>query len=797
MLPVAGEPDRTRDLESQAMPLILASLLGVAFAPQEAPRATYAGSAGETEVAVPRLEEDARVDGVLDEPAWGVAAVLTGFSQYEPVDRRPAADTTQVLVWYSPTGIYFGVRAFNASGPVNATLADRDRIDGDDHVQLLLDTFDDRRQALLFGVNPFGIQQDGNRTEGEQGRASRGVEVTETNLTPDYVFDSRGRLTDYGYEVEIHIPFQSISYQASDVQDWGINVIRKVQHSGYTDTWTSTRRGAASFLAQSGRLVGLRDLNRGMVVDVTPTLTTALDGAPDGSSAWSYASSPELGGNLRLGLSANLTLDATVNPDFSHVEADVGQVSSNERFALFFPETRPFFLEGIDRFDAPNRLIHTRRLERPVMGVKLTGKVGETGIGLLSGMDARVPGGPGADPHPWFNALRLQRDVGAQSTLGMVYTDRVAGDDFNRVAAVDARLVLGDIHVVALQGGASATRTNGATGYAPIWEAILQRTGRRLVLDYRVTGIHPDFETRAGFVNRPGVIHARASHSVNFHGAPGSRVERWTPGFSTMGWWGYHGFGDQAPEETKTFLSNTFQLRGGWSARVSHGWESYEFKPEWYADYGVARPGPAGADTVFWDAPDRITDVRGWITSVTTPEFSTFSARVGVNVWRDAGFAEARGVWLFRPNATVNWRPTDQLRLNLLYNQLTLDRRSDGSNMSTQRIPRLSLEYQISRFLFVRLVGQYDSLERDALRAGDTDEPIFLLDPETGGWVPSVASAQNRFTGDVLLSYRPTPGTVLFLGYGAALDDADAFRFDRMTRDADRFFMKLSYLFRR
>ncbi|MYK69359.1 MAG: hypothetical protein F4020_07445, partial [Gammaproteobacteria bacterium] len=183
--------------------------------------------------------------------------------------------------------------------------------------------------------------------------------MSETNLTPDYIFDSRGRLTDYGYEVEIHIPFESISYQASDVQSWGINVIRKVQHSGYTDTWTAARRGAASFLAQSGRLVDLRDLTRGMVVDFTPAVTAALNGAPDGSDAWGYGSDAEMGGNLRWGVSANLTLDATVNPDFSHVEADVGQVSSNERFALFLPEKRPFILEGNDRFDAPNRLIYT------------------------------------------------------------------------------------------------------------------------------------------------------------------------------------------------------------------------------------------------------------------------------------------------------------------------------------------------------------------------------------------------------------------------------------------------------
>jgi len=775
---------------------VLLSLLSVAATSQEALQSVYVGTRSETEVAVPRLDQTADIDGSLDEPVWASAAMLTGFSQYEPVDHRPAADTTQVLVWYSPTGIYFGIRAFDASGSVNATLADRDKIDGDDHVQLLLDTFDDQRQALFFGVNPLGIQQDGNRTEGEQGSAGRGGGNRGTDLTPDYVFDSRGRVTDYGYEVEIHIPFESISYQASDVQNWGINIIRKVQHSGFTDTWTSTSRGAASFLAQSGRLVGLSNLTRGTVVDFTPTLTTSLDGAPNVDDAWGYGSDVEMGGSLRVGLSANLTLDATVNPDFSQVEADVGQLSSNERFALFFAEKRPFFLEGIDRFDTPNRLIYTRRLGDPVAGLKLTGKVAGMNVGLLSGVDASVTNSAGGESNPYFNALRLRRDVGGQSTIGIVYTDRIVGDDFNRVAAADARLVFGGLYTLALQGGASFTRVGGATRDAPIWEGNFQRRGRRLLLGARIAGVHPEFETQAGFVNRPGVISTRANTSVNFYGDPGAFVERWTPGFSTSHWWDYFGLWDEAPVETKTFLQNSFQLRGGWSLRINYGWESYWFDPDRYADYGVVRPSATGADTVSWTPPDRIQGVRGWLPNITTPEFSTFSARVGVSLWRDVGFAEARSVWLFRPSVTLNWRPTGQLRLNFRYSQLTLDRRSDGSNMSLERIPRLSLEYQLSRFFFVRLVGQYASVRRDALRAGDTDEPIFLFDSDTGGWVPSEATEDNQFTGDLLLSYRPNPGTIVFLGYGATMDDPDAFEFRHLKRDEDRFFMKLSYLFR-
>ena len=780
------------------IPIILLILLNVVFANQEAMAQTaYVGTRGETEVTVPRLDKTAEIDGVLDEPMWDVASILTGFSQYEPVDQRPAADTTQVLVWYSPTGIYFGIKAFDTSGSANSTLADRDKIEGDDSVQLLLDTFNDQRQALFFGVNPLGIQSDGNRTEAEQGSAGRGGGNRGIDLTPDYVFDSRGRLTNYGYEVEIYIPFESISYQSSEVQNWGINIIRKVQHSGYTDTWTSTRRGAASFLAQSGRFVGLRNLVRGRVVDFTPTLVTVQNGSRDAADAWRYASDAEIGGNLRIGFSANLTLDVTVNPDFSQVEADVGQVSSNERFALFFAEKRPFFLEGIDRFDTPNRLVYTRQFRDPLAGVKLTGKVAGINVGLLSGVDGFVTGSTGGGSNPYFSALRLRHDIGEQSTIGLAYTDRMVGDDYNRVVAADARLVFARLYSVAVQGGASFTRTGGTTEGAPIWEVNFQRTGRRLVFRYRVTGIHPEFRTQVGFVNRPGVISTEASNSVNFYGKPGSFFERWTPGFSTRGWWDYHGIGDEAPVEVKTFLQNAVQLRGGWSVRVNYGWESYGFDPNAYADYGVVRPSATGVDTVAWTPPHRIRDVRGWLPSITSPEFSSFSARFSASLWRDVGFAEARGVWLFRPRVALNWRPTTQFRLNLQYSGLTLDRRSDGSNMSIQRIPRLSLEYQLSRFLFVRLVGQYDSNRQDGLRAGDTDEPIFLFDSSTGGWMPSEPQEDNDFTGDILLSYRPNPGTILFLGYGAALEEPEAFHFRRMERGEDRFFMKLSYLFRR
>ena len=167
-----------------------------------------------------RRPQRSPIDGVLDEPVWQQAARLTDFSQYSPVDGRPAEDATEVLVFYSPTAIYFGVKAHAAPGAVHATLANRDRIDADDAIQIFLNPFKDGRQALVFGVNPLGIQSDGALVEGTNNRGGAafgglesGREVTD--LTPDYVFQSKGRLTDYGYEIEIAIPFKTLRFPPS------------------------------------------------------------------------------------------------------------------------------------------------------------------------------------------------------------------------------------------------------------------------------------------------------------------------------------------------------------------------------------------------------------------------------------------------------------------------------------------------------------------------------------------------------------------------------------------------------
>src|SRR5215207_9219002 len=467
------------------------------FPPDSIPLpASYSGRAGQLEVRVPRHEAESSVDGKLDEPVWGQAAILTGFSQFSPTDGVPAADSTQVLEWYSPTAIHFGIKAYEAHGAVHATLADRDRIAADDHVQILLSTFNDGRQATVFAVNPFGVQSDGALVEtgstSGNGFNNAVVKRETPDLSPDFVFESKGRVTEYGYEVEVRIPFKSIRFQPKREQSWGINVVRQVQHSGREDSWTPAKRARSSFLGQSGSLVGLVDLRRGMVLDFTPSVTSKTTGAT-GANGWEYGGGrPEVGGTVRWGVTNNLTLNGTANPDFSQVESDAQEFAFDPRQEIFFSEKRPFFLDGIEQFTTPNQLIYTRRIVQPVAAAKLTGKAFGTDLAFLSAVDDRITSLTGGD-HPIFNLLRIQRDVGSQSRLGLVYTDKIDGDNYNRVGGADARLVFGGVYSAQLQVAGSRTRLAGTTISAPLWSARFVGNGRTLGFRYSINGISENF----------------------------------------------------------------------------------------------------------------------------------------------------------------------------------------------------------------------------------------------------------------------------------------------------------------
>jgi hypothetical protein len=761
--------------------------------------------------AIPRVADAAvAVDGRLDEPVWQRAAVLRDFSQFLPTDGRAADDSTTVLVWYSPTAIYFAVRAYQDSAQVRATLADRDRIFGDDYVEVLLDTFNDRRRAFLFAVNPLGAQADGTLQDAAQATvnmaSASGGATYAVDLSPDFVYESRGRLTADGYEVEVRIPFKTLRFQPDDPQDWGVNVIRHVQATGHTHTWTRVLQTNASFLSQGGTLTGLTDLRRGLVLDVNPEMTSSLAGAEE-ASGWAYGGGrPQVGGNVRWGATNNLTLNGTANPDFSQVEADVAQIQYDPREALYFPEKRPFFLDGMEYFRTPFQLVYTRRLADPVAAVKLTGKSGPNSYAVLSGVDGHLGSRTGAD-HPVYNLVRLRRDIGGQSTLGLAYTDRIEGGRYNRVGALDGRLVFGGAYALTFQAGGSATRTAGPTAGAPFWTVSLNRAGRSFGLTAGFRGLHPDFRASSGYVSRVGVVYAVVTPSYTHHGAPGALLEAWSASVLLDGTWDYRRFFERYPaNDQRLHLNGGVTLRGGWQLGASLLIESFKYPAELYGDYGVMScatlQGPLPADTVplacvrpFTGAA-RLGNLDA-VVNVSTPRFQHFSLDASLIVGRDENFYEWDHATIVIGTVNLTWRPSEQLRVNLLYNHQQYLRPGDGSTVAVRRVPRLKAEYQLTRAVFVRFVGQYDAQRTDALRgnavAGGT---IVVRDPATGSYAFTHPSASNALRVDWLFSYRPTPGTVVFAGYGAGLEEPDPFRFRGLQRVADGFFLKLSYLLR-
>lgn len=773
---------------------MLSALLIGAFQLAAPAQAIHDGRAGAVTFRAERFDTTIVVDGVLDEAVWRRAPLLTGFSLYFPSDDRPAPDSTEVLVWHSRTALHIGVRAFESHGEVRATLAERDRVSDDDHVEVHLDTFDDRRRALVFIVNPLGVQADGTKNEAGGFIPGSNVAPGQTDLSADFRWDSRGRITEWGYEAELRIPFSSLRYPTGMPQQWGFQVVRTVQHSGYQQTWTPAKQASASFIAQAGRLTDLAGMHHGQVVELNPELTSTTVGAPccgPAPEGWQYRGNAQPGGNVRWALGSNFVVNGTVKPDFSQVEADAAQIAADERFALFYPERRPFFVEGSDQFNVPNTLVYTRRIVQPDAAVKVTGKVGRNDVAVLSAVDDRATTSDGS--RPLANIVRLSRGFGDQSTAGLLYSGRTSGARANHVGGADTKIVFGGLYFAELQAVQSVTREGGVTRTAPMWEATLDRTGRKWGFNYRLTGIGNGFETDNGFVPRTGIVEPGFANRFTYRGQAGDRLERYNVFFQTGAVWRYDDFfAGRSLLEDRFAMNNQFTLRGGWSVNVNPSIGSYAFDAADYA--GVwSVPGGGGAPVPFLPA-ERITAQLNGV-SVSTPQYPRFSASAGASVGNDVDFLETSRVRRRNYNASLTLRPTERLRAEATYVATTFTRRRDGERTLTARIPRVKVEYQIARPIFVRVVSQYESSTRAALRDPRTGE-VLLLGPTADALTPSAARASNALRTDWLFSFRPSPGAVFFAGYGNTLAEPEALAFRHLRRTSDAFFVKASYVFR-
>ncbi len=752
----------------------------------------YHGRQGQLSVAIPKVTHDVKIDGMMTANEWAGAALLTGFSQYTPVDRAAAEDSTEVSVMYSDHAIFVAVRAFEPHGRVLQTVADRDKITGEDHVRLYFDTFDDKRRAFVIMANAIGIQGDGIWTESGSGSGT-------TDVSPDFTFESKGQVTADGYVVEMRIPFKSLRYQQGDEQRWGFHVMRHVQHSGSVQSWAPAENSRPSLLAQAGSLEGLRGLRRGLVLDLNPVLTSQSTGAPISATnaGWRYTTSdPEFGGNVRWGATPNLSVSGTINPDFSQVEADVGQVVFDPRAAIAFPEKRPFFLEANENFEVPNNLIHTRTIAAPVGAAKASGKAGGLNVGILSAVDDAAISTSG-DDNPVFTIARVRRDLGRQSNAGIVLTDRTEGSSWNRVGGLDTRLLLGKF-VFAGQVAASMTHAPGVDDAPkPLFDFSLVKPGRARGFNFTFEGVHDEFFTAAGFIPRAGIAHANFTHRWSFF-PKDSRAEAISfSGILDNTWlWDRFTSGTE-PDDIKLQTSTNVRWRGGWSTNFFTFVESFRYPDFLYENLYVETRDAGGAvtDTVPYVGTHRLPNY-GTDINVSTPQWQKFSGSFGLTAGHDDNFDEWSSAWIFFTSFTLNYRPTDRARLEARWIEQRYYRTSNSSLVRQRMIPRVKLEYQVARPIFVRLVGQYDASKVDSLRDDSrTNFPVLVRNPD-GSFRRAVATQRGSFRGDALFSYQPTPGTVFFFGYGSSYFSPTFLDRESLDRTRDGFFLKASYLFR-
>ncbi|MCC7054880.1 MAG: carbohydrate binding family 9 domain-containing protein [Gemmatimonadaceae bacterium] len=784
---------------SALLAITLAGTLGLPAdtlpaAPPTPADAVYSGRAGQLEVKAPRVDSSTIiVDAQFDEADWSRSALLTGFTTYSPVDGRPAQDSTQVRLLHTSNAIYLAIRAWAPAGTVRATLAERDRINNDDWVAVHFDTFNDRRRAFVFAVNPLGVQADGMRSEQSAGPGVSRASLTAADLTQDFVWQSKGRVLEDGYQIEVRIPFKSMRFQMGGAQDWGLQVVRQTQRNGFQVTWAPTSRGRQSFGVQAGYLRGMRDMRRGLVLDATPVVTSRTSGAPDSTgstAAWRYDTRHQAGADVRWGVTSNFTLNGTVNPDFSQVETDVGQIPGDPRFALFFPELRPFFVEGSEQFDAPNRLVYTRQIVKPVVAAKLTGKIPHTDIGLLSAVDAQEYSTDGAT-NPIFNILRVRRDIGDESTAGLLLTDRTEGAQYNRVGGVDARIQFRRVYSIEARLHGSQTRDTVSTLRGSMWEANAGRSGRSYGFRYGLQGISPDFQTRVGFVPRTDFVRGQVNQRWTRFGRRGGWWDQQQNFLTATTLWTWDGFRDaQVPLENIVSIDNTITIRGGWKIGVRPELQSIAFDPRRYDDLRVVQ----GGDTVTFTPGER--HAIGTVElALTTPQWRYLGATLLYTGGRDPEFFETATVDRRSLDLAMDIRPSRQVRVGMLLRYQRYERVRDGTRFSEQVVPRLRLEYQFTRSLFLRFVGQLESRRRDALRAPASEAPLLQQD-SLGTWQPIAAQQSLLARADWLVQYLPSPGTVVFFGYGNSLDASLSNRPGDLRRAADGFFLKVSYLFR-
>lgn len=700
-------------------------------------------------IEVPAFPTPPKIDGKLENPIWKNGAVLEHFTQYEPVEGAQPSEKTVAYIGYDKKNLYIAVRCFDSNPKaIRAYLTQRDEVYGDDEVTIYLDTFNDKKKAFAFQVNPCGVQSDGIYTEVQKRGRGRGGGPDRIDKSWDTFFTTDAYMDDEGYTVELSIPFKSLRFPHSQIQVWGLQIKRNIRRKNEEIYWSPRSRDVNGFLVQSGTLLIEGTLEKGRNLEVMPVFTSLKE---------RYQKfDPEAGLNLKYGITSDLTGDFTYNPDFSQIEADMPQIDVNQRYALYYPEKRPFFLEGKDDFDTPLELAYTRKIVDPLWGSKLTGKTGKTTLGFLSTYDIspqeiRIEYDSEDEEtddedletvgEALINVFRLKRDLFSESHIGLILTDKEMGSswnhitqNYNRVAGMDGHFKFLNNYRFTFQFVASKSKIEEEeTGVIPAMTFNLSRTGRHLGFSLNYTHIPPDFEASLGFFRRKDIRSLNTRLSYTFLPQNDLIVDI-RPSIEFLRIYDFEGILTDEEFQVGFFMS-------GW--RGSYVWANLSSELERYEGFNFRK--------------------KSFRINLSSSPFSWLSGNIQFSL-RDSIYYEENPYLGYKTSIglRVTFRPLTNLRLFYNVRNDTFNKTKGGERVYEVNIISQRITYQLSRPLSLRLITDYDDYYKEIYTS-------------------------------ILLSYEYRPGTVFYLG----IDDNQEKDESGIYRVTGRYyFIKFSYWWR-
>jgi len=733
----------------------------------------------------PNFEAMLPMDGV--EPESLGMTKIDKFTQTDPDDGKPATQRTVAYIGYDAKNIYVAYLAFDTdTKSIRSHMVRREMIDQEDQVGVIFDSFHDKRRGYAFFLNPLAVQQEAIWTE-ENG----------FDLAWDTVWNSRAKLTDKGWVAIFEIPFKSLRFSNAAQQDWGLWLQRDTPRKNESDTWPAITHRVHGRLNQAGTLTGFENISPGRNMQFVPySLFTSNNHVLDARNedAPFFTSKPaklDAGLDSKVIIKDKLVLDVTVNPDFSQVESDQPQITTNQRFEVFFPEKRPFFQENANFFATPVDLYFTRRIIDPQFGLRLTGKLAEkTDIGLLASDDQSVGkfvdvNDPNYNKRAYFGIVRLNQNFGNQNSFGFIYADREfkgATEDCtlptealcqtrsNRAVGIDFRYRRKNW--IALGGAVRAsTRLQDGT--------LLEGNGIRLRLE---TGARTyDFNTEyndntEGFRNRTGSFRRpdirRTSSYADYKFWHNGKFLVWHgPEIEMNNAWSHDG----ANLETEYSADYRFNVARSTVFGVWANTGSSTLRPTDFDTLPRDRRYPFWHQEFFFNS-----QVFSWL------QFDTnFGHGEDINFEPAANFQPQRATTHYNTvNVTV--RPIPKLTVDNTYLRTHLQDLHSGVTLFDDHIIRTKWNYQVNRELSFRTILQYN--------ATLPNQQITDLDIKKG------------LNADFLVTYLIHPGTALYVGYNSDYQNWDLQDIqhhnplERVRRplinDGRGFFVKLSYLFR-